>query len=496
VASAGDVNGDGYADVIVGADGYPGFDYRGRAYVYHGSSSGLAGTPATILTGENNGDRFGTSVASAGDVNGDGYADVIVGAYGYPGETLMGAVYVFHGSPTGLAATPALTLAGENDGDRFGASAASAGDVNGDGYADTIVGAWRYPNNTGRGRAYIYHGSPSGLAATAILTLTGEVQGDRLGCSVGSAGDVNGDGYADAVVGASSIFQERVYAFHGSASGLGVTPAVTLTGENDWESFGWSAASAGDLNGDGYADVIVGAYGSPAIASQGRACVYHGSATGLTPTPALTLTGESLGDWFGLPVAGAGDVNGDGYADAVVGAHRYPSTDWWGAAYVYHGNDGGGRTVLARQLRGDTSGTPVQAWGLSYAPGRFQVQLRATDPRGRGRVKLQVEGCPPGTAFGDPACIAHTATAWTDVTTATSGVTLTETITDLAGDTLHRWRARVLYAHQTVTAPGITPPPNAAHGPWRRLNAQAVEADLRTSPYYSIFLPLVLKSFP
>jgi uncharacterized repeat protein (TIGR01451 family) len=232
------------------------------------------------------------------------------------------------------------------------------------------------------------------------------------------------------------------------------------------------------VNGDGYADAIVGADGYPSNSFRGRAYVYHGSAAGLAATPALTLTGENNSDMFGISVAGAGDVNGDGYADAIVGAFGYGS--WQGRTYVHHGNDGGGRAVLSRQLRGDGSGTPVQAWGLSHVGDRFQVQMRATDPRGRGRVKLQVETCPPSTAFGDAACTFHTSAAWSDVTTATSGITVTEIIAGLSADTLYRWRARVLYAHQTVTAPGILPPPNPAHGPWRRLNGQAMEADVRT----------------
>jgi hypothetical protein len=147
-------------------------------------------------------------------------------------------------------------------------------------------------------------------------------------------------------------------------------------------------------------------------------------------------------------------------------------------------------------MRGDGSGVPVQPWGLSHAGGGFEVQMRATDPMGRGRVKLQVEACPPGTPYGDAACLVDTAAAWTDVTTATSGVTLTETVTGLNPDTLYRWRARVLYAPLHVTESGITPPPNPAHGPWRRLMGQAVEADLRTQLSWEIFLPLVFKSFP
>jgi uncharacterized repeat protein (TIGR01451 family) len=137
--------------------------------------------------------------------------------------------------------------------------------------------------------------------------------------------------------------------------------------------------------------------------------------------------------------------------------------------------------VLARQGRGDGSGTLVQPWGLSLSGDGFEVKVTATDPMGRGRVKLQVEACPPGEPFAAPACLIYVAPAWTDVATAPSGVTLTEVIGGLAPDTLYRWRARVLYAPQHVTEAGVTPPPNPAHGPWRRLQAQALEADLRTS---------------
>jgi hypothetical protein len=147
-------------------------------------------------------------------------------------------------------------------------------------------------------------------------------------------------------------------------------------------------------------------------------------------------------------------------------------------------------------MRGNGSGVPVQPWGFSYAGRRFEAQLRATDPMGRGRVKLQVEACPSGAPFGDAACLTDTAADWTDLTTATSGVTLTEIVTGLDPGTLYRWRARVLYAHQTVTASGINPPLHPAHGPWRRLMGQAVEADLRTLAWWEIFLPLVSKSFP
>ena len=308
-----DVNGDGYADVIVGAP-FASTTF-GIAHVYLGSSAGLALSPAVTLTAPGGQySDFGSSVASAGDVNGDGYGDVIVGANGD-----AGGVYVYLGSATGLASTPAVTLINP-DGvlGEVGGSVASAGDVNGDGYADVIVGAEMA--NALDGRAYVYLGSATGVASTPAVTLNGPVgAAGYFGESVASAGDVNGDGYDDVIVGAgvSDSFDGGAYLYLGSATGLAGTPAVTLSGPDAGGYFGVSVACAGDVNGDGYADVIVGA--NFVSNHDGRAYVYLGSASGLTSSPATTLI-PPLGGDFGQDVASAGDVNGDGYADVIVGA--------------------------------------------------------------------------------------------------------------------------------------------------------------------------------
>ena len=269
--------------------------------MYLGGASGLATTAATTLTGEATGNYFGSSVATAGDVNGDGYADVVVGAYGYSGST--GRAYVYLGGPSGLATTAATTLTGEAADNYFGYSVATAGDVNGDGYADVVVGAHGYSSYTGR--AYVYLGGPSGLATTAATTLTGEATGNYFGHSVATAGDVNGDGYADVVVGARGYSSStgRAYVYLGGASGLATTAATTLTGEAADNYFGYSVATAGDVNGDGYADVVVGAYGYSS--GTGRAYVYLGGASGLATTAATTLTGEAARQLLRL-------VGGDG----------------------------------------------------------------------------------------------------------------------------------------------------------------------------------------
>jgi hypothetical protein len=348
VASAGDVNGDGYADVAVAADGYPNGGARGRVYVYHGSSDGLGSTPALTLTGETSSDRFGCSIASAGDVNGDGYADLVVGAYGRLDNT--GRVYVYHGSSGGLASTAAFTVTGENTYDRFGFSVASAGDVNGDGYADLIVGA-KYHDGR-HGKVYVYQGSSAGLSTTVAFTATGENTDDDFGHAVAPAGDVNGDGYADVIVAANyhDSFRGQVYVYHGSSSGLVATPAFTVTGESTLTWFGSSVAAAGDVNGDGYTDVIVGAHRYGSYNDEGRMYVYHGSSEGLSTTVAFTATG-SAGDWLGGSVASAGDVNGDGYADVIVGADHHLTTT--GKAQVYHGGSGGLGHTPAFTLTGE-----------------------------------------------------------------------------------------------------------------------------------------------
>jgi len=273
---------------------------------------------------------FGRSVATAGDVNGDGYSDVIVGAPGYNGH---GRVFLYLGSASGLATTPAWTADGTQPGARFGTSVASAGDVNGDGYSDVIVGAPLYDN--GLGRVFLYLGSASGLATSPAWSAEGIEGGGWFGSSVASAGDVDGDGYGDIVVGAPfpRTFQNvqggrgQVFVYRSTRTGLSTTPAWTLQSNQSGSSFGASVASAGDVNGDGYSDVIIGAPGYTRVVAGGatqvevgRASLYLGSATGLVDSPVWTADGTQPGARFGTSVASAGDVDGDGYSDVIVGA--------------------------------------------------------------------------------------------------------------------------------------------------------------------------------
>ena len=351
VGTAGDVNGDGYSDVIVGAYAYDnGQTTEGRAFVYHGSLIGLT-TGSANWTAESDqaGARFGHSVGTAGDVNRDGYSDVIVGAYWYDnGESDEGSAFVFHGSSTGLTAgTADWTAESDQAYAAFGLSVGTAGDVNGDGYSDVIVGAPLYNNGqANEGRAFVYRGSATGLSATAGWTAESDQAGAYFGISVGTAGGVNGDGYSDVIVGAYSYDNEesdegRAFVYHGSSTGL-TTGSADWTAEGDQAGavVGLSVGTAGDLNGDGYSDVIVGASGyDNGETDEGRAFVYHGSSTGLTTGSAdWTAEGDQAGAGFGASVGTAGDVNRDGYSDVIVGAGGYDNGETdEGRAFVYHG---------------------------------------------------------------------------------------------------------------------------------------------------------------
>jgi hypothetical protein len=352
VASAGDVNGDGFDDVIVGADAYDNGQFNeGRAYVYLGSGAGLSVTPDWTAESDQVGVYFGYSVASAGDVNGDGYGDVIVGAPYYGnGQTTEGRAFVYHGSSAGLSVTPDWTAESNQDYALFGNSVASAGDVNGDGYGDVIVGAVGYDNGQeDEGRAYAYQGSVAGLSMTPDWTAESNQVAALFGNSVASAGDVNGDGYSDLIVGAyaydnGETDEGRAFVFEGSAAGLSTSPDWIAQSNRTVAYFGFSVASAGNVNGDGYGDVIVGAPQYTNGKFEGKAFAYYGSAAGLSTTPDWTVEPNQIADDFAFSVASAGDVNGDGYGDLIVGAPFYDHGQIdEGAAFLYTGSAKGPR---------------------------------------------------------------------------------------------------------------------------------------------------------
>jgi hypothetical protein len=326
VSAAGDVNGDGFADVIVGA---PYFDNgevdEGRAYLYLGSSTGLVPTPSWTTESDQANAILGFT-APAGDVNADGYSDLLVAAEFYDnGQADEGRVYLFLGSRTGLVSTPAWSVESNQAGALMGSSISSAGDVNGDGYSDVVVGAQAFDNGEdGEGRAFVCLGGAAGLSTTAVWTAEANQVGASFGDRVATAGDVNGDGYGDVIIGAERFDngesdEGRASLYLGSASGLASTPAWTAEANQAAAQFASSLANAGDVNGDGFSDVIVGAYlYDNGQADEGRVFVYLGSATGPAITPSWTTESNQEMAWYGSSVAGA-DVNADGFSDVLVG---------------------------------------------------------------------------------------------------------------------------------------------------------------------------------
>ncbi len=283
-------------------------------------AEGLSNLPVWTDEANQANASFGASVANAGDVNGDGYDDVIVGARGYSnGESAEGAAFLYLGGPSGLSTTAAWTAEPNVADANFGTSVSSAGDVNGDGYADVIIGAnWYADGQVYEGRAYVYHGGPSGLSASPDWAVESNMVHAFFGDEVASAGDVNGDGYDDVIVSAPMYgLNGAVFVYFGSATGLSTTADWAMAGDQNFGVFGSGAQGAGDVNGDGYDDIVIGAQFQ---GQGGQVFVYHGSAFGPSLSPDWVANGMQVDGFFGFSVAGVGDVNGDGFDDVLIGA--------------------------------------------------------------------------------------------------------------------------------------------------------------------------------
>jgi hypothetical protein len=280
--------------------------------------------PSASWTTESN-KEFGHlaySVATAGDVNDDGFDDVVLGAPYYEGLSGRGRVFLYPGSPSGLGAAE-WGAVGEQPASYFGDSVATAGDVNSDGYDDLLVGApWFENGHNEEGGAFLYLGSPTGLAATPAWTAESNAARSHFGDAVASAGDINRDGYADVLVGAPSysersFYEGRADLYLGQADGLATTPAWSSSPDTAVANFGWSVSAAGDVDGNRYADVIVGAYNDTHTeVFEGRAYVYQGHCIDEGPDTDMDAVSDLCDVCPEISDPGQEDTDRDGSGDA------------------------------------------------------------------------------------------------------------------------------------------------------------------------------------
>ncbi|MCB9838842.1 MAG: FG-GAP repeat protein [Phycisphaeraceae bacterium] len=394
VSNAGDVNDDGVDDLIIGA---PNTNTNGassgKCYVVFGGAgigasgslnlSTLNGTNGFVCQGLDAFDRTGWSAAGAGDVNGDMVDDIVIGAFGGdPNGMSSGETYIIFGG-AGVGASGSVNLAslngtngfvcnGDGASDQSGFSVSSAGDINGDGFDDVLIGVYSDYYAVDGGKCYVvFGGAAVGAGGSLDLSTLNGANGfvclgidvkDYCGNSVSAAGDVNGDGMDDIIIGAKGAdpngnFSGESYVVFG-AMGVGAGGTLNMSALNGANGFtcngansGWrsgaSVSCAGDVNGDMIDDLIIGApNGGP-----GRSYVVFGSvgigASGTLELAALSgpdgfvCNGVDANDRSGSAVSGAGDINGDGVMDLIIGAYQAdPNGNASGESYVVFGGAG------------------------------------------------------------------------------------------------------------------------------------------------------------
>ena len=402
VAFVGDVDGDFREDYAIGAylKTVGGLTQRGRVYVF----SGIDGDLLWSKAGEAQGDQFGFSVGGGGDVNNDGIPDVIVGARrNDSGGPNSGRVYAYNG----INGASFWEFDGPAGGDEVGSAVDGVGDVNGDGRSDVVVSSFLKAGE--RGRVWVL----SGLDGDIVHAVTGQNPGDRLGFDVAGLGDVNDDDVPDFGAGAyQSDFKGDNAGLAFAFSGVDASQLLIFSDGQPGDEFGFSISGAGDIDDDGFDDVIVGARLSDAgtgnpTDDRGQAFVYSSKTAQLLHT----LTGDDPGDEFGYDVAGLGDADGDGIVDVIVGAPKAGP----GEVHAFSGADGTELYALEGENDGDDFGLSIDGNGDTDDSGAPEalVGARLNDvidvDAGRAYIFHDIDGTPSdsfnGGCFSDPVAL-------------------------------------------------------------------------------------------
>ncbi len=418
LASGKDFDGDGVPDFAVGAKGYTDFEDEGRALLYPGTVTTEDEPPAVgVFVGPQPLAFAGFSVSLIDDMNGDGNADLVVGATGVeeiPGQDLppnVGAAYLIPGGAlpaadpdSGLAPLESTTVFyGESYYARTGWATAGAGDVNGDGLGDLLLsGELQTYSEDGegyrQGRVYLVLGRTEPFAETVCLSeadavLDGDEEDEMAGESLAGGHDLDGDGVPDIVAGApyAGLYAGKAYVVSGAAVAGGASAeladvATVLAGDGDsYDAFGWSVASPGDLTGDGLGEIAVGVPGHDEPGSSAGALWLFpgdpGLAQGQAPAPLTVISGEWWEHDFGIRALG-GDVDGDGTTDLVASA-IYAHEGFAGMAgrvYVFNGRDAESWALVtgAGDSDADYSGAGVRDY-LGYGLALGDLDLDGDD---------------------------------------------------------------------------------------------------------------------